>query len=803
MLKSRLQRAALPLVAVFAASDLSMSFAQEGLNQQSQSEGQEVSERNPFRFQGTVLDPIIRNQLERMIKISKMAEVSFKDYPRRDNWDVEILPPHNAEELGFVPQDADRKRGFIVYSRPITDLVFAYSKPQKRSEAFSLVATRGEYEPFTLCVYNLGNTQSYSVDLSPFKHRETGAMLPEETSQIRTTEYLPLIRKEQNLYINLPMALEARNAREIAQNETGQFWITTYVPQDAAPGLYEANLSVRAADGTTSEFPVSLNVLPFALDEPTANLSMCFLIQNYKEMYPENLDFYMGDMKTHGLNTAWMWPMGEMSFPENGNVQVDFSKPFSAKFLGLNYFAHSVEEMLQAYKKAGFDREWIYGSYDGLISVLAEKGLASVEDPASALPYLKDYTEQLLKFAKEQKLPPFELLLIDEPGFHPERLPSVKKLYEGMKQAFPEQPLMLDCGPWAGEDKLLAPYLKDIYYTEPTEARKEFCDKEGIGFGNYNSGSGGRNPMIDRYTYGVWAVRAGLAAVSNWAYTWRFEPQAPDGNRYVFPSADGPIPSPAWEAVREGIDDHRYLVTFQRLAEEAVKSDDAGMRARAEAMRAEVDSFLAEVPRDRSARRGFLESLTQDRLDRFRRTLISNILELQGHPPLSAEPGKVSSNNALEGTREFSEEENAGLEMVIAGFGPSESFRYSLDLRFTRIPAEGAFFGGMGREWFARLCPEGRVELGFLNGMALVLKSSVRLEPSRWYHVALSVDRNMATIKVDGTLVASHPVPERTWDLSKPLRLSGFAWEPAAQKGYFGHHGFFIGELRNVSISDA
>lgn len=151
------------LVTFLVASYPSLSFAEEGQKQNSAPKVTEVNERNPFRFQGTVLDPIIRSQLDRIIKISKMTEVSFKDYPRRDNWDVEILPPHNAEELGFVPDEADRKRGFIAYSRPITDLVFPYSKPQKRSEAFSLVAARGEYEPFTLCVYNLGKTQPYSV----------------------------------------------------------------------------------------------------------------------------------------------------------------------------------------------------------------------------------------------------------------------------------------------------------------------------------------------------------------------------------------------------------------------------------------------------------------------------------------------------------------------------------------------------------------------------------------------------------------------------------------------------------------
>jgi hypothetical protein len=87
--------------------------------------------------------------------------------------------------------------------------------------------------------------------------------------------------------------------------------------------------------------------------------------------------------------------------------------------------------------------------------------------------------------------------------------------------------------------------------------------------------------------------------------------------------------------------------------------------------------------------------------------------------------------------------------------------------------------------------------------MACVLESSVRLAPSRWYHVELSVQGNVAAIRVDGTVVATAEIPPREWNLSRPIRLSGYAWEPPDQKGYFGNHGFFSGELRDISLSDA
>lgn len=599
-----------------------------------------TGESDPFRFQGSLLDPSIRNTFDAIIKSGTLKEMQFHDYPRTDNWSFEILPTHNSEKLGVTPDDADLDRGFIPYSRPVTELVFRSSRPHERKDRFEIAAVRGEYEPFTLCLFNLGRERTFSVSVSRFKNEKSGEVLAAKNIEVRTPVFLPLIRKEQNIYIDLPMALEKRAAQTIPAEETGQFWITTYVPLEAQPGNYEAAVQVTADDGRVSEFPVTLTVLPFTLDEPAMQLSMCFLIQNSGDMYPENLDRYMGDMKTHGLNSIWTWPLGNVHI-QGEKLSVDFSTRSVSSHEGSDYFAHSAEEILSAYKKAGFKRDWIYGSFDALMHLLAEKGLAKLEDPASALPYVEQYIRGMLQFARERNLPPCTFLLKDEPGFQPHQLPSVRKLYAGIHRAFPDQPLMVDCGPWAGEDELLAPYVRTIYFTAPDRVKERFCRNDGIAFGNYNSGSGGKNALIDRFCYGVWPLQANLDAVSNWAYTWKMHPHAPDGNRYVFPAADGPIPTLAWEAVREGVDDQRYLLTFRRLAREAMASEDQQKKARAAAMMADVDEFMSSVPKHRSGRASFLENLAQDRLDRLRGALISHILELLGYARAETETPAV------------------------------------------------------------------------------------------------------------------------------------------------------------------
>ena len=367
-------------------------------------------------------------------------------------------------------------------------------------------------------------------------------------------------------------------------------------------------------------------MLPYQLDEATVDLSMCFLMEDYQEMHPENLDLYMGDMKTHGLNSLWSWPMAKVT-PTATGLEADFTKVSTHIAPLTQKFAHSFQQTMEAYQRAGFEKPWIYGSLDSMLLILYNAGLVDFNDPGPAIPYLLDYTSQLRAFSQQNQYPEFDLLVLDEPGLAADRLASSVEWSNAIHTAFPQQRMILDCAPTTDEDLQLAPSLDRILYADPNPTRKAFCEQNHLDFGNYNSGSGGKNPLIDRFCHGFWPVKAGLKAVSNWVYAWRYGPNLP-GNRYVFPASDGPVPTPAWEAVRIGIYDQRYLLTFQRLANELSQSPRPDVRASVANLQAQVDQLLEPIPVDRYDRNDFLESYPLSGLDDIRQLLSTGIVQL-------------------------------------------------------------------------------------------------------------------------------------------------------------------------------
>jgi len=102
-------------------------------------------------------------------------------------------------------------------------------------------------------------------------------------------------------------------------------------------------------------------------------------------------------------------------------------------------------------------------------------------------------------------------------------------------------------------------------------------------------------PNAARLTYGFALWRMGYSCLIPWHY------QAPVGNPFsdfdahygdwcmAYPDPDGPIPTQRWEAVREGIDDGRYLYTLEaRIAEAKARGDKHDAVAAGEALLAEI-----------------------------------------------------------------------------------------------------------------------------------------------------------------------------------------------------------------------
>jgi hypothetical protein len=584
-----------------------------------------LADGGPFRFQGARLESGVASELNSWIQSLNLSEVSYQNYQRSGNWDYSILPKQQDETLGVQVTGDDSQQGFILYSRPVHELIYPYSRPKSRVTELQVSAALGEYRPVSFGIWNMNGASTFQVSATPFTNTASGEQIPQENIEFRSTTMLPQLQSEQGVYFRFPAALERKTQTTIPSGESGQFWLTTHVPATTTPGIYTSNLTVSGSGGGTASIPVTLTVLPFQLDEATVDLSMCFLMEDYPELHPENLDLYMGDMKTHGLNSLWSWPIGHVTMAPAG-LQADFTK-VCVQAPGTQKFAHSFQQTMQAYQRAGFEKPWIYGSLDSLILILYHAGRVDLNDPNSSLQYLVDYTSQLRAFSQQNQYPEFDLLLIDEPGLYPDRLTSTAQLHGNMHAAFPEQRMILDCAPTSDEDIQLASSLDRILYADPNPTRKAFCEQNHIDFGNYNSGSGGKNPLIDRFCHGFWPVKAGLKAVSNWVYAWRYSPALP-GNRYVFPASDGPVPTPAWEAVRIGIYDQRYLLTFQRLANELSQSPRPDVRASVANLQAQVNQLLEPIPVDRSDRNGFLESYPLSGLDDLRQLLSTGIVQL-------------------------------------------------------------------------------------------------------------------------------------------------------------------------------
>jgi hypothetical protein len=584
-----------------------------------------LADGGPFRFQGASLEPGVAHELNSWIQSLNLSEVSYQNYQRRGNWDYTLLPKQQDETLGVQVTQEDSQQGFILYSRPINELIFPYSRPKTRATNLQFSAALGEYKPVSFCIWNMNGSSTFRVSSTPFTNVATAEQISAENIEFRSTTMLPQLQSERGVYFRFPAALERRTQTTIPSGESGQFWLTTHVPATTTPGTYTSTVTVLASGGGSATLPVTLTVLPYQLDEPAVDLSMCFLMEDYLELHPENLDLYMGDMKTHGLNSLWSWPIGHVTMTPAG-LQADFTK-VCVQAPGTQKFAHSFQQTMEAYQRAGFEKPWIYGSLDSLMLILYNAGRVDLNDPNSALSYVIDYTRQLRAFSLQNQYPEFDLLLIDEPGLYPQRLASTVQLHRNIHAAFPHQRMILDCAPTSDEDHQLASSLDRILYADPNPTRKAFCEHNNIDFGNYNSGSGGINPLIDRFCYGFWPVKAGLKAVSNWVYAWRYAPALP-GNRYVFPSSDGPVPTPAWEAVRIGIYDQRYLLTFQRLANQLSQSPSQDVRASVANLQKQVNQLLNPIPVDRSDRNNFLETYPLSGLDDIRQLLSTGILQL-------------------------------------------------------------------------------------------------------------------------------------------------------------------------------
>ncbi|MDP7637898.1 MAG: hypothetical protein QF577_10175, partial [Phycisphaerae bacterium] len=235
-----------------------------------------------------------------------------------------------------------------------------------------------------------------------------------------------------------------------------------------------------------------------------------------------------------------------------------------------------------------------YGvSYSRMIDMLREAGLGTTAPLLEICWAEAEQIVEMYKIYQERGWPEVAFYIGDEIDF-PERIAAARKVLVGLKKAAPHIKTATALG------KVGAEALGDMYdvWIGPRSTEMiELCRSKGKQPWTYSCRQIHEvGCAYHRYLFGRFAWKRGLAGVGLWCYVdnntmvdrfgrlqvWQeddvFSPEQKHLHGHVWFENAEIIPVVTWEAVREGIDDYRYMLTLKKAAQAAVSSENAAAR---------------------------------------------------------------------------------------------------------------------------------------------------------------------------------------------------------------------------------
>lgn len=444
---------------------------------------------------------------------------------------LKIVPP-----LRPVPEfSGDAKElGVALWWGDPGQLLFSEQPPSPTDlgRAPHIRTPAGEDEPLVLGAWGLAAARSLTLSVkdSPF---------PVTIRRVEfAPRYLPTpyqeIKTEGGRVAGFATYMPESGYADVSAGENAVFWINVAVPADAAPGSYDVTLQLIVHQIKVTDLTATVEVLPFKLPRADIAYGMYYRWAGPKDSAryrtPELLRAYWQDMARHGMTSAtlYMYTASRDWIDAEGNVKPNLDEHASMRRLG---------DM----KAAGL-------IHDDIPIMLLSTNLARFPEAAAAV-------QQELR---RRSLPELLLYGWDEPPVNEE----TRAYFEGLRpvrQHLRVTTAINDYAATAFAD------LIDVWTVNAgrvTPRIRALAEEKGKELWTYDCNHRGRgNGTRARFYAGLytWALR--LKGNFHWCYT---EGYAWEGDRnatfnFVLPSDSGPIPSVAWEARREGVEDYRLL----------------------------------------------------------------------------------------------------------------------------------------------------------------------------------------------------------------------------------------------------
>ena len=279
--------------------------------------------------------------------------------------------------------------------------------------------------------------------------------------------------------------------------------------------------------------------------------------QEKEKIYRDGVNIFR-DYKNHGMSTVDVTTPYYFQWNKDGTPQMEHFKA-----------------MIRGAKEVGFSNQiyWYLGHYVQ-VAKGQHPGNVRTYDPKVHPKRAKFLVETALKLNKELDGPPLCFMPIDEP-----RIASRKEITIDLFKEIKKVPgAKIMCTTDIGGEMLDIENNSQVDRKPLAPGEKERISDRKVWEYN-NTAIQSHNPAYSRYIYGYYTWRQDLDGMNSWGpgttENSRGNPFEDLDSKYsdyfiFFPHVGGPLPTPNWEALREGIDDIRYIYQLEKICAQKI-----------------------------------------------------------------------------------------------------------------------------------------------------------------------------------------------------------------------------------------
>jgi hypothetical protein len=523
------------------------------------------------------------------------SELKWISDPKGSNTSVVFEEAPGPRETEAVrPTKQDQSIGYLLFSRSPLDYVFPESRPQESEliDHLAIRVVRNEFEPITFCLYPLGNLGMVNLSVTDLVGPE-GSISKDKIEVAHVEIMKDTIGWPEGRFGKVPALVRTGNQVNTKPGECRRFWLTLRVDDNVLPGVYQGRITIFPQSGLATSLPLEVTVMPISLEDiPGIDY---FMLMTYefteltmpwskeeKEKIYESACKVLKDYKEHGITTLCLHSPFVLIPKEDGTPNLE------------DIFA-----ALRAAKEMGFKRRiiWYLGHLIQTSKPKHPGNIRSFEEGVH-LPLLKYIVKTVSQYAKEHGCPEVIFLPIDEPG-------DLYQDFQNKRQAI--TPLLLKTIRDLGARTMLTSddyhRFQPVDYLCSGEMNQEGLNaarRRGAVYWLFDNDVTTKclSPAYARYIYGYYTWKNHVDGMSSWTFQNTQNAKGLPGQADIYgsdiylayPDPRGPIATLKWEAIREGIDDHKLVYQLVKRIE---KLKRIGIKA------SEYEDFLVEIERQK------------------------------------------------------------------------------------------------------------------------------------------------------------------------------------------------------------